>query len=254
MLLNLIISALVEIQDFSLLAFKAILNLFRRPRYIRETFEQMDLIGVGSLTIIILTGFFTGGVLALQTASTLRSFGAVGLTGQLVSMSLVRELGPVLSALMIAGRIGSGIASELGSMVVTDQINAMRALGTDPVKKLVTPRMMATVSMLPLLTAVCDFFGLIGGWLVSLYELKLRTSLFWSVAFDSLTYEDLIGGLGKPLVFGFIVAMIGCHHGLRTWGGTQGVGRATTKSVVAASILVIISDFILNKLIIEFFH
>ncbi|HOT01252.1 MAG TPA: ABC transporter permease, partial [Acidobacteriota bacterium] len=127
--MNLIISVLVEIQDFSLLAFKAILNLFRRPRYIRETFEQMDLIGVGSLTIIILTGFFTGGVLALQTASTLRSFGAVGLTGQLVSMSLVRELGPVLSALMIAGRIGSGIASELGSMVVTDQINAMRALG-----------------------------------------------------------------------------------------------------------------------------
>jgi phospholipid/cholesterol/gamma-HCH transport system permease protein len=251
MLLGLIIKILVEIQEFTLLAVRAFLNLFRRPRYIRETFEQMDLIGVGSLTIIVLTGFFTGGVLALQAAKTLRSFGAVGLTGQLVSISLVRELGPVLTALMLAGRIGSGIASELGSMVVTDQINAMRALGTDPLKKLVTPRMMATVSMCPLLTAVCDFFGLVGGWLVSLYELKLRSSLFWSVAFDALDYNDLVGGLGKPVVFGFIVAMVGCHHGLRTWGGTQGVGRATTKSVVAASILVIVSDFFLNKLIIE---
>jgi len=251
MIINLLIRLLSEVQAFAILAAKAILNLFVRPRYIRETLEQMDLIGVGSSTIIVLTGFFTGAVLALQTASSLRSFGAVGLTGQLVAMSLVRELGPVLSALMLAGRIGSGIASELGSMMVTDQINAMRALGTDPIKKLVTPRMMATVSMCPLLTAVCDFFGLIGGWLVSLYELKLRTSLYWSVAFNSLSYNDLIAGLSKPLVFGFIVALVGCHKGLSTRGGTQGGGRATTESVVAASILVIVADFFLNKLIIE---
>lgn len=251
MIINLLARILVEVQEFSILTAMAILNLFRRPRYIRETFEQMDLMGVGSLTIIVLTGFFTGAVLALQTASSLRSFGAVGLTGQLVAMSLVRELGPVLSALMLAGRIGSGIASELGSMVVTDQVNAMRALGTDPIKKLVTPRMMAAVSMCPLLTAVCNFFGLIGGWLVALYELKLRSSLYWSMAFNSLSYNDLIAGLSKPLVFGFIVALVGCHKGLRTRGGTQGVGRSTTESVVAASILVIVSDFFLNKLIIE---
>ncbi|MBS1242150.1 MAG: conserved hypothetical integral rane protein [Gemmatimonadetes bacterium] len=249
MFMSMLIAFIVEVQEFSLLAGKAIMNLFRRPRYIRETLEQMDLLGVGSLPIILLTGFFTGAVLALQTASSLRSFGAVGLTGQLVSVSLVRELGPVLSALMLAGRVGSGIASELGSMMVTDQINAMRALGTDPIKKLVTPRMMATVSLGPLLTAVCDFFGLVGGWLVSMYELKLRSSLYWSVAFDGLNYNDLIGGLTKPLVFGFIVALVGCHQGLRTWGGTQGVGKSTTRSVVIASLMVIISDFFLNKLI-----
>jgi len=251
MFANTIVAGLIQIQKFSLLSARAIANLFRRPRYIRDTFEQMDIIGVGSLTIILLTGFFTGAVLALQSAASLRSFGAVGLTGQLVAVSLVRELGPVLTALMLAGRIGSGIASELGSMVVTDQINAMRALGTDPTKKLVTPRMMATVTMTPLLTAVCDFFGLIGGWLVALYELKLRSSLYWSVAFDSISYDDLIGGLTKPLVFGFIVSMVGCYKGLETWGGTQGVGKSTTQAVVAASIMVIISDFFLNKLIIE---
>jgi len=251
MLLDVIIQSLIVIQEFTSLCIKAIGNLFRRPRYIRDTFEQMDIIGVGSLTIILLTGFFTGAVLALQTSASLRSFGAVGLTGQLVAISLVRELGPVLTALMLAGRVGSGIASELGSMAVTDQINAMRALGTDPTKKLVTPRMMAAVTMCPLLTAVCDFFGLIGGWLVSMYELKLRSSLYWSVAFDSLSYDDLMGGLTKPLVFGFIIAMVGCYHGLSTWGGTQGVGKSTTQAVVTASIMIIVSDFFLNKLIIE---
>jgi phospholipid/cholesterol/gamma-HCH transport system permease protein len=251
MYLSWLVAFVLEIQEFSVLAAKAIANLFRRPRYIRDTMEQMDIIGVGSIPIILLTGFFTGGVLALQAAKSLRSFGAVGLTGQLVSVSLVRELGPVLSALMLAGRIGSGIASELGSMMVTDQINAMRALGTDPIKKLVTPRMMATVSLGPLLTVICDFFGLVGGWLVAMYELKLRSSLYWSVAFDGLDYNDLIGGLIKPLVFGFIVSLVGCHQGLRTYGGTQGVGKSTTRSVVIASILVIISDFFLNKLIIE---
>lgn len=242
---------LVHVQGFSVLSGKAIGNLFRRPHYIRETMEQMDVIGVGSVVIIVFTGFFTGAVLALQAAESLRSFGAVGLTGQLVAISLVRELGPVLTALMLAGRIGAGIASELGSMVVTDQINAMRALGTDPTKKLVSPRMVAAVFVTPLLTAMCDFFGLIGGWLVALYELRLRSSVYWSRAFDSLNYDDLIGGLTKPLVFGFIVAMVGCYHGLKTTGGTQGVGRSTTTSVVAASILVIASDFFLNKLIIE---
>lgn len=250
-MLSTIIQSLITVHDFSVMSLNAIANLFRKPKYIRDTFEQMDIIGVGSLTIITLTGFFTGAVLALQAAKSLSSFGAVGLAGQLVAVSLVRELGPVLTALMLAGRIGSGIASELGSMVVTDQINAIRALGTDPSKKLVTPRMMAAVSMTPLLTAVCDFFGLIGGWLVALFELHLRSSLYWSVAFDSLTYDDLVGGLCKPLVFGFIVAMVGCYQGLHTWGGTQGVGKSTTKAVVVASIMVVVSDFFLNKIIID---
>ncbi len=251
---NFFFNVFLTVQEFSVLSFKSLTNLFKKPRYIKETFEQVDIIGVGSLTIIVLTGFFTGGVLALQSSHTLKSFGAVGLTGQLVSLSLVRELGPVLTALMLSGRIGSGIASELGSMVVTDQINAMKALGVDPSKKLVTPRVIATITVTPLLTAVCDFFGLVGGWLVALFQLKLRTSLFWSVAFHSLSYNDLVGGIVKPFFFGYIVATVGCFYGLSTWGGTKGVGKSTTRAVVVASIFVIAADFFLNKLLIELIY
>ncbi|MFQ5929289.1 MAG: MlaE family ABC transporter permease [Acidobacteriota bacterium] len=243
--------AVYEVQEFTLLCTRALSNLFRKPRYLQDTLRQMDIIGTGSVPIIILTGFFTGGVLALQSAKSLKAFGAVNLTGQLVSLSLVRELAPVLTALMTAGRVGSGIASQLGSMVVTEQIDAMRALGTDPTKKLVTPRMIATTTMLPLLTVAADLFGLVGGWIVSLYTLKLNTSLYWNTALRSLTYNDALEGLIKPVVFGFIIGMIGCYFGLRTTGGTRGVGRSTTQAVVTASILVIIADFFLSKIILE---
>jgi len=249
--MNPIYRALFEIQAFSLLAARAIANIFRRPRYIQDTFQQMDAIGVNSLSIILLTGFFTGGVLALQSSKSLQSFGAVNLTGQLVALSLIRELGPVLTALMIAGRVGSGIASELGSMVVTEQIDAMRALGTDPTKKLVTPRMIACTTMVPLLTVMADLLGLVGGWIVSFYTLRLNTNLYWSTALRSLEYTDALEGLVKPFVFGFIVGMIGCYFGLRTTGGTRGVGKSTTQAVVFASIIVIICDFFLSKIILE---
>jgi phospholipid/cholesterol/gamma-HCH transport system permease protein len=249
--MNPIYRALFEIQAFTLLSVKAIANIFRRPRYIQDTFQQMDSIGVSSLSIIILTGFFTGGVLALQSSKSLQSFGAVNLTGQLVALSLIRELGPVLTALMIAGRVGSGIASELGSMVVTEQIDALRALGTDPTKKLVSPRMIACTTMVPLLTVMADLFGLIGGWIVSFYTLRLNTNLYWSSALRSIEYIDALEGLVKPIVFGFIVGMIGCYFGLRTTGGTRGVGQSTTQAVVFASIIVIVSDFFLSKIILE---
>ena len=249
--MNPIYRALFEIQAFTLLSVKAIANIFRRPRYIQDTFQQMDSIGVSSLSIIILTGFFTGGVLALQSSKSLQSFGAVNLTGQLVALSLIRELGPVLTALMIAGRVGSGIASELGSMVVTEQIDALRALGTDPTKKLVSPRMIACTTMVPLLTVMADLFGLIGGWIVSFYTLRLNTKLYWSSALRSIEYIDALEGLVKPIVFGFIVGMIGCYFGLRTTGGTRGVGQSTTQAVVFASIIVIVSDFFLSKIILE---
>ncbi len=249
--MNPIYSAIFEIQEFTLLSAKSISNLFRRPRYFQDTFQQMDAVGVSSTGIVMLTGFFTGGVLALQSSNSLQDFGAINLTGQLVALSLIRELGPVLTALMIAGRVGSGIASELGSMVVTEQINAMRALGTDPTKKLVTPRMVACTTMVPLLTVIADLFGLIGGWIVAIYALRLNTSLYWNTALRSLSYTDALGGLIKPLVFGFIVGMIGSYFGLRTKGGTRGVGSSTTQAVVFASILVIISDFFLSKLILE---
>jgi len=211
----------------------------------------MDAVGVASAVIIMLTGFFTGGVLALQSSKSLQAFGAINLTGQLVSLSLVRELGPVLTALMISGRVGSGIASELGSMVVTEQIDAMRALGTDPTKKLVTPRMVACTTMVPLLTVLADFFGLIGGWIVSFYTLNLNTNLYWNTAMRSIHSTDAFEGLMKPIVFGFIVGMVGCYFGLRTTGGTRGVGKATTQAVVFASVLVIISDFFVSKIVLE---
>jgi phospholipid/cholesterol/gamma-HCH transport system permease protein len=242
--------AIWEIQSYTLLVSRAIANLFSRPFYGREIILQMDRIGVGSLTIILLTGFFTGAVLAIQSEGALRRYGAVSMTGQLVSLTLIRELGPVLAALMLAGRIGSGIASELGSMVVSEQINAMRSLGTDPTRRLVTPRMAALVLMLPLLTIVCDTMGMLGGWVIASYKLLISSNQYWSDAMNALQLSDVVGTLGKPLVFGFIIAMTGCYVGLRTHGGTEGVGRSTTQAVVSSSILVIASDFFLNNLII----
>lgn len=250
--LRFIIKAIWEIQSYTFLAARAIGNLFSRPIYWREMILQMDRMGVGSLTIIILTGFFTGAVLAIQSESALRRYGAVSMTGQLVSLTLIRELGPVLSALMLAGRIGSGIASELGSMVVSEQINAMRALGTDPTRRLVTPRMVSMLIVLPMLTIICDAVGMLGGWVIASYKLLISSNQFWSDAINALQFSDIVGTLVKPLVFGFIIAMTGCYVGLRTHGGTEGVGRSTTQAVVSSSIMIIAADFFLNNLIIYF--
>lgn len=237
----------LAVQEFTLLSVRAVQNLFQRPRYGTETIRQMDSIGFGSLPIVVLTGFFTGAVLALQMAKTLTTFGETSLTGQLVMLSLVRELGPVLTSLMVAGRNSSGIASELGSMVVSEQIDAMRALGTDPSKKLVTPRLLATVIMLPMLTIISDFIGLLGGFATSFFIIHLNPSQYWYSAYHALEFEDLFQGLFKPFVFAFIVALVGCYYGLTTTGGTQGVGRATTQAVVAASVLILTCDFFLTK-------
>src|SRR3954463_8106134 len=215
-------AAVKEVQDLSILAGRAFLGSFRRPFYFRDILEQMDKIGVGSVAVVMLTGFFTGSVLTLQSASSLAAFGAKGLTGRLVAISMVRELGPVLASLMLAGRVGSGIASELGSMIVTEQINAMRALGTDPIKKLVVPRFLATLSMLPVVTIVTDAMGVLGGLFTSVVVLRISANLYLSRAWDALSYMDLFGGLLKPLVFGATIAIISCHCGLRTYGGTQG--------------------------------
>ncbi len=239
----------LETQNISVLGFKSLLNVFRRPLYLRETFEMMDTIGVGSLSITLLTGFFTGAVLAMQTSKTLSSFGAVGYTGQLVSVSLVRELGPVLTAVVVAGRIGSGIASELGSMLVSEQINAMRALGTDPIKKLVTPRVFASIAMVPVLTIICDLIGVLGGFFIAVFLLGISPTLYLTSAYEELTYSDLVQGLLKPPIFGFIVSLVGSYCGLRTYGGTQGVGRSTTQSVVTSMILIFVSDFFITRLL-----
>ena len=225
-------------------------SLVRGPYYVRDIVEQFEEIGIGSLTVVILTGFFTGAVLALQTGMTLDQFGARPFVGRLVSASMIKELGPVLTGLMLAGRIGSGIAAELGSMVVTDQINALRALGTDPVRKLVVPRVLAGTLMAPVLTVVADTVGILGGWLIAVFQLRVASSLYWTSVVDGLYLEDAWMGLIKPFCLGFVIVTIGCHVGLRTHGGTQGVGRATTNAVVASSVAVIATDFFVTRLLI----
>jgi len=243
---------ILEVQDFFYLCVRSIGALLTRPRFPSEMFLQMDAMGVGSINIVLLTGLFTGMVLALNTALSLETFGAKNYVGRVVSLSMVRELGPVLTALMVAGRVGSGIAAELGSMVVTDQINAMRAMGSDPLRKLVVPRLTAGITMLPILTVLSDCVGLIGGWLISVLILQIPGGLYFRSSIDALNVREIIGGMLKPIVFGFIIAMVGSYLGLNTKGGTQGVGRSTTQSVVVCSVLVLASDFMLTRVFFTF--
>ena len=223
-------------QDFLFLAVRAFRNVFRAPHYPDDIFQQMDIIGVGSLPIVMLIGLFSGVVMTMQMARGLEQYGAREQVGQIVSIALVRELGPVLTAVLVAGRNASGIASELGSMKVSEQIDAMRALGTDPIQKLVTPRLIATAFVLPLLTIIADFIGLAGGALIAYLFLDISISQYWSTAWMILQYNDLVQGLIKPFVFAIVIALVGCFYGMRTTGGTQGVGRATTNAVVVASV------------------
>jgi len=241
------------VQDYSLLVLQSIANVFTPPQYWSDTLEQMDQIGVGSLPIVIITSFFIGGVMVLQTAAQFQRFGETALTGDAVSLALVRELGPAITALLVAGRNASGIASELGSMVVTEQVDAMRALGTDPIRKLVTPRMIAMVTMLPLLVAVADLVGLFGGFIVAYFTLRLGAVQFWTRAIDALEGGDLVQGMAKPVIFGFIISTVACFQGLRVKGGTQGVGRATTSAVVISSVMVLVFDFFLAKILLFMF-
>ncbi|HTA53014.1 MAG TPA: ABC transporter permease [Candidatus Acidoferrum sp.] len=241
------------VQDYSLLSAQSVRNLLSPPQYWADTLEQMDLIGVGSLPIIIAAALSIGGVMVLNTASEFQRFGETALTGEAVSLALVRELGPAITALLVAGRNASGIASELGSMVVTEQVDAMRALGTDPIRKLMTPRVVAVVLTVPLLVAVFDLVGLCGGFVVAWFTLRLGAVQFWTTAIKSLDFGDLVQGFVKPVVFAFIIATIGCYQGLRVTGGTQGVGRATTTAVVVSSVMVLVSDLFLAKLLLYLF-
>ena len=245
---------IVAVQDYSLLAGRSLSNVFARPRYLADTLLQADSIGVGSLPIVVLIGFFTGAVLALQTASTLQQFGSLSLTGKLVALSMVRELGPVLTGILVAGRNSSGMASELGSMKVTEQIDAMRAMGVDPTKKLVTPRVIATITMLFFLSIISDLVGLCGGFVISYLLLGLDPNQYWTTAYQALRFGDVFMGLGKPVFFGFIISSIGCYYGMTAKGGTEGVGRATTQAVVSASVLIVVSDFFITKLLMAVFH
>lgn len=247
-MLDFLKSPVEAFQDFILLAVRALKNVFRAPHYPDDIFLQMDIMGIGSLPAVILIGFFMGGILGLQMSRALSTYGATGQVGQIVAITLIRELGPVMTALMIAGRVGSGIASELGSMKVTEQIDAMRALGTDPDQKLVTPRMVAAAIVVPLLTIISDFMGMVGGFVIAYFVLDMTSSQYWSTAWRSLAYNDVVQGLVKPFIFALIITLVGCFYGIRTSGGTQGVGRATTSSVVVSYIWIIVIDLFIGRI------
>jgi len=240
----------LAVQEFTLLFVSSVRHAFSPPRYIVDTLIQMDVIGVGSLPIVLLTGFFTGGVLALQSYRTLSTFGEVGLLGEVVALSIVRELGPVFTAMVVAGRVSSGIASEIGSMLVSEQVDAMRALGTDPLRKLVTPRLYATTLTLPLLTILADFSGMLGGFFVSFNTVHLSSEEYWSAVYQTLTYQDVTQGLLKPFIFASVISLVGCYFGLHTTGGTEGVGRSTTQAVVVAIVMILLLDFFITKFLI----
>lgn len=250
-------SVALGVQEYFTLGQRAARFTFARPFYWTDFVLQMDRIGVGSVPIVLLTGAFTGMVLALQSSVELGRFGADIYLGSLVGASMVRELGPVISALMVAGRAGSGIAAELGSMRVTEQIDAMESLGTDPIKKLVTPRLLAGITMLPVLTILADVVGIIGGLIIAVFRVDLPADIYmrgvWAT-FATSGYilgffpRDFVSGLAKPIVFGAIIALTGAYYGLTASGGTEGVGRATTRAVVTASVLILASDYFLTQL------
>ena len=243
----------LTVQEYSLFASRAVMNIFRPPRYWPDFLIQSDIIGFGSATIVLLSGFFTGGVLALQSAATLSEFGAAAVTGRFVSITMIRELGPVLTGIMVSGRNASSMASELGSMVVTEQIDAMRALGVDPMRKLVTPRLFACIIMLFFLTILADAFGIVGGAFVTVFMNHQNGTQYLSMAWEHIHLPDIVQGLVKPLFSGFIIASVGCFYGMRTTGGTEGVGRSTIDAVVFSSVIIIFADFLLTQVLLTFF-
>jgi len=251
-LLDFLKPPVLAFQEFFELAGRAFRNIFRRPHYFDDISLQMDIIGVGSFPIVGLIGFFSGAIMALQMSRALNQYGAAGQVGQIVAITLVREMGPVLTAVAVAGRNASGIASELGSMKVTEQIDAMRALGTDPVQKLVTPRLIAMCVVLPLLVVMADFIGMLGGYIVACPLLQLTTaSQYWNTAWRAIEYNDIAQGLIKPLLFAVIISLVGCYYGMTTTGGTQGVGRSTTRAVVISMVWVFITTFLVARLFVS---
>jgi phospholipid/cholesterol/gamma-HCH transport system permease protein len=235
------------------LAVQTIQQFIRGPIDRDVVIAQFDQIGVRSISIVAITSLFIGMVLALQTAYSLAEFGGALLIGKVVSLSLIRELAPVLMALMVGGRVGAGIAAEIGTMKVTEQIDALRALATNPVRKLVVPRVLATTVMMPLLTLLACFIGIAGGLIIAVGSLHLSSNFYIRSVIETVKYNDLASGVGKTFFFGFAIGLIACHNGLSTTGGADGVGRSTTATVVTASITVLVLDFFLTKVFLFLF-
>lgn len=242
---------LAGVGSLGILTWRALVEMVRPPYEMTSWVRQMDQIGVRSLGVAAITTTFTGMVLALQTALSLPSLGIKYYIGTVVSKSLVRELAPVLTALIVGGRIGAGMTAEIGTMKVTEQIDALRSMAADPVKKLVAPKLLATLVMLPSLTALGIVLGILGGLVVSMVQLDLTAGFYLNDVLQATTLADVVSGLGKSVFFAYFIAIIGCYNGLTARGGADGVGRATTNTVVQASILVIVSDLFLTKLFYE---
>jgi len=228
-------------------------NLALPPSYLQIVAHQIDIIGIRSVGVALTAALFTGMVLALQTAVNMARFGAENYVGPVVALSILRELGPVLTAILVGGKTASGITAELGSMQVTEQIDALRTLGVNYVKKLVVPRIMAALIVFPLVTVLADGVGLLGGMLIAVFEREVDAYLYWNTISYWVVMKDFMTGVAKSVVFGGIITLIGCYNGLDTTGGTEGLGRATTDTVVQVAMAVIISDFFLTKLLIFLF-
>jgi len=231
----------------SMLAGQTFYHAATPPYNFRILIAQMDHIAVRSVSIVSVAGLFVGLVLALQTAYGLARFGATGTVGIIVGLSMVRELGPVVTAILVGGRVGSGFTAELGSMKVTEQIDAMRALGVNHIKRLVVPRVILTMAALPILTIIATTLGVFGGMAIAQYEFNVDYHQYYSSLTGYIRVADMVSGLGKTVVFGLLIAVIGCYNGLTTRGGTEGLGRATTGTVVTAALSVFVSDFFLTK-------
>jgi phospholipid/cholesterol/gamma-HCH transport system permease protein len=238
----------------SRLTFATLLAGVRRPWEGRELLRQMYSLGSQSLSIAFLTALFTGAVMALQFGFGLERFGAASYVGKVVSLGFVMELGPVLTALLVGGRVGAGITAEIGSMNVTEQTDAIRALGADPVKKLVVPRVLACIITMPILALMADVVGTIGGMLVSVADHGVTWSYYLDQVLTSVNIKHVVHGLIKAAFFGYFYGIIGCYKGLQTRGGTEGVGRATTEAVVMTSITILVGDFVLGKVMLPFMH
>ncbi|HBE44589.1 MAG TPA: ABC transporter permease [Deltaproteobacteria bacterium] len=237
-----------EMGNLGFMLIESVYWCFRRPFKFNYIFKQMEFIGFNSLVVVLVTGTFTGMVLALQSYYGFRKFGAESLLGTTVALAMTRELGPVLTSLMVTGRAGSAMAAELGTMRVTEQIDALTVMGLNPVKYLVVPRIVASFIMLPVLTIISDFIGIVGGYLVGVKLLGVNEGAFINRMVKYLEYEDIFNGLIKAAVFGIIMSVICCYKGFYTKGGAEGVGRATTEAVVLSSLSILVSDYVLTSL------
>jgi len=238
-----------ELQDFYLLSARGLLGAVKKPFYLKDMIEQMDYAGAGSFVIIFLVSIFTGMALSLQLSAELSSLGLKMYTGKVVGISIIREIGPVTAALVYAGRVGSGIASELGSMILGHQIDSLRVFGVDPMKKLVTPRILSSIIMLPALTIIGDVVSLCGGYYIAVFVSYQSGTFYWSSIRDVLTFENVFAGSVKPFIFGYLIACISCYTGLSTKGGSKGLRKSTTRAVVVSIVMIIVSDFILTRIL-----